>query len=311
MMTPEISVVVLSWNTADLLVACLRSLDADDQSGVLEVIVVDNASADGSADRVAAEFPGVRLIRNEENLLYAEGNNIGARAATGEYLCLLNSDTEVTPGALGVLRDFLRDRPRYAMVGPKLLNRDGSLQKACRRLPRLREQVWQWSWFRNTRWARRANQYAAMTDFDHLTSRDVEQPLGACVMLCHQEYLSMEGLDPQLSLFFDDVDFSLRLKEKNRGIYYLVDAVVMHHHGASTKQLREEFGNVLWNRNRLAFVRKHHGWLAGCLIRGMFHTTYASMFLRVVCSRRSWTDKRATLGRLRSFGRRSTDTSPL
>src|SRR5262249_498637 len=105
---PELSVVVLSWNTRELLLACLRALFAEQPRHGPEVSVVDNASADGSADAVAAAFPQVQVIRNAENRLYAAANNQGARAGSGEYVCLLNSDTEVRPQALDTLVDFLQ-----------------------------------------------------------------------------------------------------------------------------------------------------------------------------------------------------------
>jgi GT2 family glycosyltransferase len=129
---PELSVVVLSWNTQDLLRACLQALANDPPAQAREILVVDNGSSDGSADMVAREFPTVMLLRNTENLGYAEGNNVGARAATGKFLCLLNSDTEVRPGALDRLLEFLQSHADYAAVGPKLLNVDGSVQRAWR-----------------------------------------------------------------------------------------------------------------------------------------------------------------------------------
>lgn len=303
-MAVELSVVVLSWNTADLLVACLRSLRADVSATSREIVVVDNGSADGSADRVAAGFPEVRLIRNPVNLLYSEGNNLGARAAAGEFLCLLNSDTEVSPGALDRLVAFLRTHPEHAMVGPRFVNPDGSLQAYCRRLPRLADELWQWSWLRNARPARAADARARMRDFDHLHSRDVEQPLGACVVMARAEYLALGGLDPELSLFFNDVDLCLRLRARGRKIHYLAEATVLHHHGASTRKQQEEFGNPLWHKNRIAFVRKHHGRGGALLVRLMLRLSLAGMWLRIVAGRKSWSEKRAVLARLRSFAAR-------
>jgi GT2 family glycosyltransferase len=241
-MAPDLSIVVLSWNTADLLQACLRSLQADTTTLTREIIVVDNASADGSADLVAARFPNVKLIRNAANLLYSEGNNIGARAATGRFLCLLNSDTEVSRGALDQLVQYLQQHPGCGLVGPKLVNPDGSVQAGCRRFPDLAEAFWAWGWLRRTRAGQRAAASARMADFDHLTSRDVQQPLGACMMLVRDEFMRLGGLDPVLSLFYNDVDLCLRLSRGGRRIHYLATAVVMHHQGASTKKRVEEFG---------------------------------------------------------------------
>ena len=304
-MAPDLSIVVLSWNTAELLLACLRSLRGDSATGTREIIVVDNASEDGSADRVAAEFPEVRLIRNSKNLLYSEGNNIGARAATGRWLCLLNSDTEVSPGALDRLVAFLREHPEHGMVGPKLVNPDGSVQAGCRRLPTLGEAFWSWGWLRRTRRGLAVEARARMADFDHLSSRDVEQPLGACMMMLREEFLAIGGLDPKLSLFYNDVDLCLQLRQRGRRVHYLVDAVVMHHHGASTKKKREEFGNPLWNANRVSFYRKHHGVLVAAVVWTMLLGSLLSMSLRILLGRRKWAEKREVFGRFRLFAWRS------
>jgi N-acetylglucosaminyl-diphospho-decaprenol L-rhamnosyltransferase len=132
---PALSVVVLSWNTKDLTLACLRALHAEQPKHRREIVVVDNASHDGSADAIAAEFPGVTLERNAENVGYSGGNNQGARLATGRFLCLLNSDTEVRPGALDQLVDWLIEHPEYGMAAPRLVNPDGSVQRACMAFP--------------------------------------------------------------------------------------------------------------------------------------------------------------------------------
>lgn len=309
-MTIGLSVVVLSWNTRDLLRACLQSLSADDVGRTREIIVVDNASDDGSADLVASEFPDVRLIRNDANLLYSEGNNVGARVAEGEYLCLLNSDTEVDPGTLEALCRFLDENPDYGMVGPMLRNPDGSLQKACRRLPGLAEPIWEWSWLRRTPWARRAADRGDMKDFDHLESADVEQPLGACVVMKRTEYLELPGLDPDLSLFFNDVDLCKRLLQRGRRIRYLADVSILHHRGASTKKRVNEFGSWLWHQNRIAYYRKHHGWLGQAMMRAMLRLSLWNMRLRILAGRRKWQDKRATLSRLSAFAARSLARDP-
>lgn len=303
MAAPGISIVVLSWNTADLLAACLRALRDDRAETTREIIVVDNASEDGSADMVARDFPEVRLIRNDANLLYAEGNNIGARAATGEFLCLLNSDTEVQPGALDTLRQWLVENPEYAVASPKLINFDGSIQRACQRFPGLIDAFRGSLLGERTAWARRRIAYAHMHDFDHLHSRDVEQPPGACMMLRREEYMLMDGLDTQLSLFFNDVDFCLRLRARSRLIRFIAEAEVKHHHGASTRRKSNEFGNALWQANRLAFYRKHHGWFGGLLVAILFVLQSAIIFARLLIGRWPMREKFRAIGRLGSYVR--------
>ncbi|MFG0318497.1 MAG: glycosyltransferase family 2 protein, partial [Planctomycetota bacterium JB042] len=132
---PDLSIVVLSWNTEDLLRACLESLARIEPGLAIETIVVDNASSDGSAAMVRDRYPDVRLIVNDRNVGYAEGNNVGIRAARGRHLFLLNSDTEVAPDAPRRLVEHLDAHPACGAVGAKLLNPDGTVQRACMRFP--------------------------------------------------------------------------------------------------------------------------------------------------------------------------------
>ncbi|MEZ5963039.1 MAG: glycosyltransferase family 2 protein [Planctomycetota bacterium] len=257
MTAPKLSVVVLSWNTKDITLACLRALQRDTARHEREVLVIDNGSHDGSADAVASEHPWVQLVRNPDNRGYAGGHNQGARMARGTFLCTLNSDTEVAPGALDALVDFLEADPTYGAVAPMLVHPDGSVQRACMRFPGLLTalcydtwvgKVWPGSWVE-------ARYY--MRDFDHLSSRDVAQPPGAVFVIRRQEYLDLGGLDENLFLFFNDVDLCRRLWKMRRRIRYLADVQVVHHGGASTKGYGDFI--VVWHRNRLAYYRKHYG----------------------------------------------------
>ncbi|MCA8963589.1 MAG: glycosyltransferase family 2 protein [Planctomycetes bacterium] len=265
MTTPVLSVVVLSWNTRELTLACLRALFAETPRHAREVIVVDNGSADGSADAIAAAFPQVRLLRNAENRLYAAGNNQGAAAATGEFLCTLNSDTEVRPGALDQLVDYLRQHPGHGAVAPRLVDPDGTVQHACQRFPTLATALCFDSWW-GTFWpGSRVQARYLMRDFDHLSSRDVDQPPGAVFVIRLEEWRRYGGLDEQLSLFYNDVDLSRRLWRDGRRVHYLADAEVLHHRGGSTRNFGKML--VLWHQNRLAYYGKHYGWLGRAWIK--------------------------------------------
>jgi N-acetylglucosaminyl-diphospho-decaprenol L-rhamnosyltransferase len=260
-----LSVVVLSWNTKELTLACLRALAAETPRHAREVIVVDNGSGDGSADAVAAAFPGVRLVRNADNRLYAAGNNQGAAIATGEYVCTLNSDTEVRAGALDLLVDFLRANPGHAAAAPRLADPDGGVQRACQRFPGLLTALchdsWWGTWWPGTRVVARY----LMRDFDHVHDRDVEQPPGACFVVRASDWRQLGGFDETMSLFYNDVDLCRRLWRAGRRIRYVAGAEVMHHRGASTKNFARML--VVWHKNRLAYYRKHHGALGARWVR--------------------------------------------
>jgi len=264
---PELSIVVLSWNTADLLGACLASLEACRDELPLEVVVVDNASADGSADMVAARFPWCTLVRNPRNEGYAIGNNVGAARARGELLLLLNSDTEVPRGVLPVLVGFLRDHPAYGACAPRLDHPDGTVQRSCKRFPSLLVAVFYDTWF--GRWFERNRTIPRylMDDFDHVSSRDVEQPPGAALVIRRALFERLGGLDPELWLFFNDVDLCRRMHALGAKVRYLAEVRVLHHEGRSTAQF-PEFG-AMWHKNRCAYYRKAFGGIGALVARVM------------------------------------------
>lgn len=262
---PTLSVVVLSWNTQALTLACLRALAAETPRHAREVIVVDNGSEDGSADAIAAAHPDVRLLRNADNRLYAAGNNQGAAVAAGDYVVTLNSDTEVGPGALDRLVDFLRDHPEYGAVAPRLNDPDGSVQRACMRFPTLGSALCFDSWFGSFWPGSAVVANYEMADFDHLESRDVDQPPGAVCMLRAADWRALGGFDEDLALFYNDVDLCRRVRARGQKIRYLADAQVMHHRGASTRNFAKML--VIWHRNRMAYYRKHFGALGVLWIR--------------------------------------------
>ena len=134
---PDVSVCVVNWNCRDLLARCLRSLFAQEQGAAFEVVVVDNASTDGAADLVEAEFPRVRLLRNSDNLGFSRANNQAARLASGRYLFFLNNDTELAAGTLGEFVRFADRNPGVGMVGPRLRGTDGVAQISYRTRPTL------------------------------------------------------------------------------------------------------------------------------------------------------------------------------
>jgi len=261
--TPSLSIVILSWNTLELTCKCIESLYADTTGRSREIIVVDNGSADGSADAIAERFPDVILIRNADNRLYSEGNNQGAWRATGEYLCLLNSDTEVSVGALDKVQDFLIANPDYGAASPKLIWPDGKVQCASNRLPTILAAVTEVTVLGDVPPGNWLSDWTHMKDFDHQTSRDVDQPPGACVMMKRTEFVAMGGLDQTLSLYFNDVDLCDRLKRAGRKVRYIADAVVVHHAGQSALKLNREKLGILWWRNQHSYYRKRWGRVGG------------------------------------------------
>jgi hypothetical protein len=266
---PRVSVVVLSWNTRALLAACLVSLRDAPDAATRQVIVVDNASADGSADMVARDFPEATLLRQPSNLGYTAGNNAGAACATGELLFLLNSDTELRPGALDALVAFLDGHPGHGACAPRLDRPDGTPQPSCKTFPTLRTAVFYDTVF--DRWfpGNRVLPHYEMREFDHASTRDVEQPPGAALLVRRALFERLGGLDERMWLFYSDVDFCRRLHAAGHRIAYVAEARILHHEGQSTRQY-PEFG-AAWHTDRLRYYRAAFGW-RGALVAKLMST---------------------------------------
>lgn len=293
---PRLSVVVLSWNTRELTLACLGALARDGFAGGREVIVVDNASADGSVAAIRERFPEVRLVENRENRLFAAACNQGARAARGTWLCLLNSDTEVAPGALGQLVDFLASHPEHAMAAPQLRSPDGSIQRFSRRLPTRAEALFGLGFLSRTWPGTRVMAHYTMQDFDHDHDCDVEQPMGACMVMRRQEFLDLGGFDELLSLYYNDVDLCAELRARGRRIRFVATARVMHHLGGSTS--RNPGRSALFWENRTAWFAKRHGWSGSFLVRLTLAMELTGIVVRTTLNpRRGFADKRAAWAR--------------
>ncbi len=296
----DLSVLILSWNTKDLTLACLRALEQDKTRYSREIIVVDNGSHDGSADAIAEAFKNVTLIRNPDNRFYAEGNNQAARAATGEYLCLLNSDTEVKPGALDQLVDFLKQHPDYGGAAPKLLNMDGSVQKNCNRIIGWIDPLLDSTSFGRVppgTWLARRTR---MKDFDHQHSCDIEQPPASVFVMSRSDYESLGGLDTELALYFNDVDLCRRLLMRGRKIRFVAEAEVFHHEGASTGRYEEKKRSIDWFRQRAHYYRKHHGTLGAQWLKVVMRLYEAEQLARIKLGPRVGDEERAAMCEVRA-----------
>ena len=254
---PELSVCIVNWNTCADLEQALRSVLEADPELSLEVVVVDNASSDGSAEMVAERFPAVRLIRSEENLGFARGYNLALSQTTGEYLLVLNPDTVTRRGALRRLREFLVSHPKVGAVGPRLLNSDGSLQFSCRRFPRPLAAL-----FRNTPLGRLfpRNRYTReylMGDWDHSAEAEVDWISGAAMGLRREAWEQVGGFDEGFFMYAEDMDWCLRAHRAGWGVSYLPSAEIVHHIGRSSDRAPLRMV-VQFHRSMARFYRKHY-----------------------------------------------------
>ncbi|MDR3689149.1 MAG: glycosyltransferase family 2 protein [Fimbriimonas sp.] len=230
----ELSVTICSWNTQNDLRACIASLEAAMGEAPFEVIVVDNNSEDGSPDMVASEFPWVRLYRMDRNLGFTGGHNYAMEQRKAPHVFLLNSDAAVHPGTIRSLLSFIRSNPGAGIIGPKVLNPDGSLQFSCRRFPNPLAAL-----FRNTPIGKlfpnnRFTRDYLMQDWTHEAPREVDWVSG-CAFLVRSEVIEKIGVfDTDYFMYFEDVDWCYRAWHGGFKVMYVPDAVVTHAIGRST-----------------------------------------------------------------------------
>lgn len=233
----DLSVIICSWNTRDDLRVCLQSLQTAQREGSFEVIVVENNSEDDSASMVQSEFPCVRLLIQERNLGFTGGNNVALAARHGRHAFLLNSDAFVHPGAIAGLLAAIEAHPEAGVIGPKVLNPDGTLQMSCRRFPNPVAAL-----FRSTIFGRlfpnnRFVRDYLMADFAHDQTRTVDWVSG-CAMLLTEGLLSEVGVfDPAYFMFCEDVDICWRAWKSGLEVRYWPKSVVTHAIGRATDKV--------------------------------------------------------------------------
>ncbi len=284
----DLTVVIVSWNVCDLLRRCLKSvLDSDPDpveahtSGQpqVEIIVVDNASSDGSAEMVRAEFPQVRLIANAENRGFTAANNQGLAAGRGRYLMLLNPDTELAGDALATMAGYLDEHPQVGVLGPQLRYGDGRLQSSRRRFPTLVTALFESTvvgeWWPNNPFARRYR----MAD----TSDDAIQPVdwlvGACLLVRREVYRQVGGLDEGFFMYSEEVDWCRRIRSAGWEIVYLPAAAVIHYEGKSSEQVVAA-RHIYFQSSKVRYFRKHHGAAQAELLRRFLLSTYVYQWAR-------------------------------
>ncbi|MEA2572735.1 MAG: hypothetical protein QOH93_33 [Chloroflexia bacterium] len=279
-MEPDLSIVILSWNVRDLLAACLRSLPEAAASWWerTEVLVVDNASTDGSAEMVRRDFPNVRLIALSRNLGFSSGNNAGIKVAQGKYVLLLNPDTVALPGSIATLADYMESHETSGIVGPRLLNPDGTLQPSRRRfstlLTGLVESTPLQRWLGNLPGIRRFY----MQDTPEAQTQQVDWVSGAA-LLCRREALEQAGLfDPGYFMFSEEVDLCKRVKGAGWEIAYVPQAEIVHYGGQSTDQAVAA-RHVNFNTSKVRYFRLHEGRAVGRLVRRYLLASYAAQYI--------------------------------
>jgi GT2 family glycosyltransferase len=225
---PDVAILIVGWNSRELLGPCLDSIRAMDPPRTRQVVLIDNASSDDTVSFVRQQYPEVELIANKENAGFARGNNQGMAVARGRMVLLLNPDTEVRPDAIPSLLDFLERHPEVGVCGPKLLYPDGRLQPNGRRFPTLASQLLVATGLRQLSPAAYDMRYQwGRTDFDR--EADVDEVSGACLMVRREVVEQVGGMDEHLFMYYEEVDWCYRIKRAGWKVAYVPRAEVVHH----------------------------------------------------------------------------------
>jgi GT2 family glycosyltransferase len=285
--SPQLDICIVSWRARDLLRACLHSVVGNPEAS--DIVVVDNASADGTAEMLHADFPTVRLIANEENRSFAAGNNQAIRATRSPFLLLLNPDTEVQPGALRALLDVFAEEPRAGAAAAQLVLPDDSIQRSCRSFPEPAPILYDAFGF--ARLFPRSQTFGRyrMTYWGYDTRREVDQPMASALALRRAALDEVGLFDEGFPLYFNDVDLCYRLRQAGWRVIFEPTARVRHHHGQSTRLVRPA-ALLDSHRGLIRFYRKHYrgriGWFGYTAVTlGSWLTMYPRAALAWIADR--------------------------
>lgn len=252
-----LTIVIVSWNTREILAACLESVANEIESwpqDTVETFVVDNGSSDGTQEMITIHFPWVRLIKNRSNVGFARANNQVIKRCQSSYVLLLNSDTVVHPGAFQILLEFMDCHPSVGACGPLLLNGDASLQSSCDPEPTVSRELWRllhldkairYSVYDQKAWCR--------TRF-----HETDVLKGACMLIRCEALNQTGGFDEEYFFYSEEVDLCKRIRQNGWSIYWVPQATVTHLGGQSTRLVANEMFQNLY-KYKLLYFRKHYG----------------------------------------------------
>lgn len=256
----DLSIIIVSWNTRELLRECLLSLYRHTTDIAFEVFVVDNNSSDGSAEMVRNNFPKVILIENAENAGFSKANNQAIKLSKGRYIALLNPDTVLIEDVFSPLIKYADLNEKIGAIGPKILSRDGeTIQYACaRRLPNLyfdfcRLSGLNWRFPQSRLLGREVISY-----WDHYSSRYVEALSGACMVVRRPAIENVGLMDESQFMYGDEIDWCRRLLDNGWGVYYYSGASIIHYGGESSKQV-SKFSSIEAEKAMRNYYKKHNG----------------------------------------------------
>jgi GT2 family glycosyltransferase len=256
--SPDLAVVIVSWNVRKQLDNCLRSIFALPLSErPSRVIVIDNASSDGTVQLVQSSFPQVRLIFNDRNRGFAAACNQGIQEAGKTDVLLLNPDTQISPGLLLELQKAVQRHPQGVIFGPLLINPDGSRQPSVRRLPTLSSLIANFLKFQHWCPKSKTLKHYFAEDLDPTREQKVEQIMGAAFFIRSNAFEQIGLFDEDFFIWFEEVDYCARVKSANLEVWYIPSVKIMHYGAESFKRAPSIKKQKWWLQSALRYARKH------------------------------------------------------
>jgi len=243
----DLSIIIVSYNTKNLTLQCIKSIEKYPPKIKYEIIVIDNGSQDGSVD-VLTKIKNIKLIKNKTNLGFAKANNIGIKASSGNNILLLNSDTQVTKSAIQKLYDFAVNTDNAGVVGSKLLNPDKSVQSSVFPEQSLLNAF-------KAYWLGKKKTFEKYAPSGDLPVK-VNSIVGAVFFITQKALKKVGKLNEKYFMYFEDFDFCREVEKRGLGVYYLPDSEIIHHHGASGKDIKDSDNQ--WRR-LIASSKTYHG----------------------------------------------------
>lgn len=279
----KVSIVIVNWNARENLRNCLATIFNENSLDEYEVLLVDNASTDDSLEVLKWDYPLVEVIANKENNGFSRANNQGIRRCHGENILLLNPDTEIRPLAIRKLLDFINTDSDNGIVGPRLLNGDGSLQVSCYPFPTLAREFWRLLHLQRIY----PLGFYDQSSWDLTQPREVDSLQGACLLIRREVFDQVGLLDEGYFMYTEEIDFCYRAKKAGWKIVWLPTAEVIHYGGQSTRKAAASMFLQLYH-SKLLFFRKHYGKQAAWIYKLIIFFT---SLIRLALTPFAWLEK--------------------
>lgn len=261
----DLAICIVSYHSRALVEKCINSILNSVSGLACCIIVVDNNSGDGTIEMVKQKYPATTVIANKENMGFAYANNQAIRSTEARYYLLLNSDTVVLPGALDKLAGFMDSHPEAGAAGARLLNKDGTLQASCKTFFDLRT-----AYFVDTFLGKLfpgVEKTHRMAGFKYDRTIEVDQPMGAALIVRKKAIEKLGLLDERFFFFFEEVDWCLRIKRAGWKIFFVHDAVIMHYRDNPIKEDEGVKRVFLWHKGKYLFLEKYYPLAAVIILR--------------------------------------------